>query len=201
MKYLKLLFKKVKKLPRRYKIFLLITVAVFGFFIFSGNKKTTPLEFATVKKENIQEEVAGAGVLTGKNSASLHFKTSGRIAYVNVNVGDEVFSWQTIAGLDTTELNIDLREAENTLRHKRAIVDKIKDDLKDVGASETYAQRQTRTTAEVAKDNAYEGYLAAKEALNNSVLYSPINGIVTHALSVAGQNVTAGDLIAQVVDT
>ena len=200
MRYLGLIFNRFKKLPGRYKIFLLIAVASLGFFIFSNNKKTAPLQFATVKRENIQETVAGAGNLTGKNSANLHFKTSGKVAYINVDEGDEVFQWQTIAGLDIEALNIDLREAENTLRDKRAIVDKIKDDQKGVGASETYAQRQTRTTAEVAQDNAYEGYLKAKKALSDSILYSPINGIVTQALDASGQNVTTADTIAQVVD-
>lgn len=169
--------------------------------MFSGNKKDAPFQFATVKKQNIQQEIAGSGTLTGKNSTSLHFKTSGKLAYINVNVSDKVYQGQVIAGLDTEDLNINLREAENTLRDKRAIVDKIKDDLKGVGISETYAQRQTRTTAEVAQDNAYEGLLAAQKALRDSVIYSPIPGVVIHALDVVGQNVTVSDLIAQIVDS
>lgn len=200
MKYFVAIIGKIKKLPVKYKIVLLAVIAIIAFSFFSNNKKAVPLQFVLVKRENIQEEIAGAGILTGKNSASLHFKTSGKLAFVNVKAGDAVEKWQTIAGLDTVELNIDLREAENTLRDKRAVVDKVKDDLKNVGASETYAQRQTRTTAEVAQDNAYEGYLSAKKALNDAVLYSPIQGIVTQALDVVGQSVTASDIAAQIVD-
>ena len=194
------LYKKIKRLPGKYKIIGLISLAVIGYFIFSNSNKAVPLQFATVKRENIQEEIAGAGMLTGKNSANLHFRSGGQLAYINVDVGDEVFRGQVIAGLDTVGLNIDLREAENTLRDKRAIVDKIKDDQKDVGASETYSQRQTRTTAEVAQDNAYEAYLSAKKALSDSIIYSPIPGIVTQAIDVVDQNITTADLIAQIVD-
>ena len=201
MKALTVLFKKIKKLPRRYKIVGLITIAALGFFIFSGNKKAAPDQFALAKRQDIQQEIAGSGTLTGKNSTSLHFKTSGKLAYININVGDEVFQGQVIAGLDTEDLSINLREAENTLRDKRAIVDKIHDDLKGVGASENYSQRQTRTTAEVAQDNAYEGFLTAQKALRDSVLYSPIPGIVTSALNIKGQAVSSTDTIAQVVDT
>lgn len=168
--------------------------------MFSSNKKTAPLQFALAKKQDIQQEIAGAGTLTGKNSISLRFKTSGKLSYININVGDEVFQGQIIAGLDTEDLNISLREVQNTLRDKRATVDKIHDDLKSVGASETYSQRQTRTTAEVAHDNAYEGFLAAQKALRDSVLYSPIPGVVTQALSIVGQAVSSTDTIAQVVD-
>ena len=199
MKYLGAIFNKIKKVSRKYKIILFIVIALVVFSIFSNNKKADPLQFASVKREDIREEIAGAGTLSGKSSVNLHFKTSGKLAFINVKAGDAVSKWQTIAGLDATELNIDLREAENTLRDKRAIVDKIKDDYKDV-AFESYAQRQTRTTAEVAQDNAYEGYLSAKKALNDSVLYSPIKGIVTQALNVAGQSVAISDVAAQIVD-
>ena len=201
MKALNALFKKIKKLPRKYKIVGLIVIIVLGFFIFTGNKKPLLLQFASVKKQNIQEEITGSGALTGKNSISLHFKTIGKLAYINVDVSDEVFQGQVIAGLDTEDLNINLREAENTLRDKRAVVDKIHDDLKDVGASETYSQRQTRTTAEVAQDNAYEGLLAAQKALRDSVIYSLIPGIVTQVPVIIGQTVSSSDTITQVVDT
>lgn len=201
MKALNALFKKIKSLPKKYKIVGLITIVVLGFFIFSNNKKAAPLQYASVKKQDIQQEIVGAGTLTGKNSISLHFKTSGKLAYINVNVRDEVSQGQVIAGLDTEDLSINLREAENTLRDKRAIVDKIHDDLKGVGASETFAQRQTRTTAEVAHDNAYEGFLAAQKALRDSVLYSPIPGVITQAPLIVGQTVSSTDTVAQVVNT
>lgn len=201
MKILKALFGKIKKIRGRYKIAGLIIVILVGFFIFSGNKKSVSLQFASVKKQDIQQEIAGAGTLSGKSSVNLRFKSAGKLGFINVETGNEVYKGQAIAGLDTEDLNINLREAQNTLRDKRAIVDKIHDDLKDIGASETYAQRQTRTTAEVAQDNAYEGFLTAQKALRDSVLYSPTFGVVTQALNMAGQIVSSSDTIIQVVDT
>lgn len=201
MKALNALFKKIKKLPRKYKIAGIIVLSLLGFFILSGNKNPVAFQFALAKKQDIQQEITGAGALAGKNSIDLHFKTGGKLAYINVDAADKVYQGQMIAGLDTEDLNINLRETENTLRDKRAIADKIKDDLKGVGASETYSQRQTRTTAEVAQDNAYEGFLTAQKALRDSVLYSPIPGIVTQTLNVVGQTLSSQDVIAQIVDT
>lgn len=201
MKALSALFKKIKKLPLKYKIIGIIAIFLLGFFILSGNKKPVAFQFASAKKQDLRQEITGAGTLTGKSNLDLHFKTGGKLAYINVEVADKIYQGQVIAGLDTEDLNINLREAENTLRDKRAIVDKIKDDLKGVGASETYSQRQTRTTAEVAQDNAYEGFLTAQKALRDSVLYSPIPGVVTQALSVIGQTLSSQDAIAQIVDT
>lgn len=199
MGVLNALFKRLKILPRKYKIIGLIVVVVLGLFIISGNKKVVPLQFASVKKQNIRQEISGSGTLTGTNSASLHFKTSGRLAYINVKTGDKVTRGQVIGGLDTQDLTIALRQAQNTLRDKRAIVDKIKDDTKD-NTSETYTQRQTRTTAEVAQDNAYDSVLAAQRAFQDSVITSPIAGVVTKADFLPGQNVSSADIIAQVVD-
>lgn len=199
MKALNALFKKIKNLPRKYKIVGLIAIVALGFFMFSGNKKPALLQFASVKKQDIRQEIAGAGTLTGKNSASLHFKNSGRLAYIKVSAGDKVIKGQVIAGLDTQDLTIALRQAQNTLRDKRAIVDKIKDDNKDV-TSETYVQRQTRTTAEVAQDNAYDSVLAAQRVFQDTVIISPIAGVVTKADFLPGQNVSVTDIITQVVD-
>lgn len=196
---MKKLLKIIKKLPRKYKIIGLIVIVILGFFMISGNKKAVPLQFTSVKKQDIRQEISGSGTLTGMNSASLHFKTSGRLAYINVKTGDKVTKGQVIGGLDVQDLAIALRQAQNTLRDKRAIVDKIKDDTKD-NTSETYIQRQTRTTAEVAQDNAYDSVLAAQRAFQDAVIFSPFAGVVTKADFLPGQNVFSADIITQVVD-
>ncbi|MBF8249456.1 MAG: HlyD protein [Candidatus Levybacteria bacterium] len=199
MKALGAISNKIKKLPGKYKIIGLIIIAVLGLFIFFGNKKTVPLQFITVKKQNIRQEISGSGTLSGTNSASLHFKISGKLTYLKVSAGDKVAKGQVIGGLDTQDLEIALRQAQNTLRDKRAIVDRIRDDTKD-NTSETYTQRQTRTTAEVAQDNAYDSVLAAQRAFQDSVIISPIAGVVTKVDFLPGQNVSPADIIAQVVD-
>lgn len=196
---MKKLLELIKKLPKKYKVIGLIGIAVLGFFVIAGNKKAVPLQFVQVKRQDVRQEISGSGTLTGTNSASLHFKTSGRLAYINVKTGNKVAKGQVIGGLDTQDLVIALRQAQNTLRDKRAIVDKIKDDTKD-NTAESYTQRQTRTTAEVAQDNAYDSVLAAQRAFQDAVIISPIAGVVTKANFLPGQNVSASDIIAQIVD-
>ena len=175
-------------------------VMLFWIFISNNNKKTVVPQFITVQKQDIKQEISASGVLTGKTSINLHFKSSGKLVYLGVKVGDPVYAWQTIASLDTEALATSLRQAENTLRDKRAIVDKVKNDLKGSENTETYTQRQTRTTAEVAQDNAYDSMLEAKRALTENFIFSPISGTVTRADAIAGQLVSSSDIIAQVVD-
>lgn len=190
---------------------ILVTAVILGFNFF-GRPRQTPLQFATVKKQDIKATVSSSGTLTGKNSASLRFKTSGKLTFINVKAGDQIYAGQVLAGLDTRELAINLQQAQNTLRDKQATVDKVLDDIHlfqygnggfaNVGSSnETMTQRQLRTTAEVARDNSYDSIKLDKQAFEDATIVSPINGIVIQAIEVTGQTVTGADLIVQVVDT
>lgn len=189
------------QLPRKQAILLivLIILGIVGFNFFAP-KKQPPLQFTQVIRRDIKEIVASSGTLTGKEVVNLKFKSSGRIAYINVKAGDRVFAYQTIAGLDTKLLSIDLQQAQNTLRDKQASAEKVEDDVKDHSKDETYTQRSTRTTAQVARDNAVDALKEAQQALLDANIYTSIAGIVTQAPLTAGQYVVSSDLIAQVAD-
>lgn len=189
--------------PNKKRIFILVALilaTIIGFNFF-GQKKQIPLQFAEVKKQDIKATVSSSGTLTGKNTANLKFKSSGKLAYLNVKAGDKVYAGQVIAGLDIQDLSITLQQAQNTLRDKQAIALKAEDDVKDHSSDESFAQKVTRTTAQAARDSAFDGVKAAQRSFQDAVIVSPIEGIVTQAIQVTGQTVTGADLIAQVVDT
>lgn len=189
--------------PSRRKLIILAILAVAGIFfinLFLKPKQQT-LQFAQVKRQNIRSTVSSSGILTGKNVVNLKFKSSGKLAYINVKAGDSVVSSQTIAGLDTKLLEINLQQASNIYRDKQATAEKVEDDVKNHSLDETFTQKATRTTAQTARDSAYDEVKAAQKALDDANLYSPIAGIIiTQAPFVSGQNVSASDLIAHVVD-
>lgn len=200
--------------PTKKKIVVLIVIflGIFLAYNFFGVKKQTPLQFTKVKRQDIKSIVSSSGALTGKSSASLKFKSSGKLSFINVKAGDQVFAGQILAGLDSQDLSIALQQAQNTLRDKQATTNKVLDDIylfqygnggfPNVGSpNETMTQIQLRTTAEVARDNAYDNVKAAQRDFQDTVISSPINGIVTQAFDVPGQIVTSADLIAQIVDT
>lgn len=200
--------------PNKKMIIILISLVlllIIGISVFGGRQQPK-LQFATVTKQDIKATVSSSGTLTGKASANLHFKGAGKLAYINIKTGDQVFAGQVLAGLDAYDLSIALQQAQNTLKDKQATADKVLDDIHlfqygfggfaNVGSTnETMTQRQLRTTAEVARDNAFDSVKAGQKALQDSVIISPIYGIVTQAIQVSGQTVTGADLIAQVVDT
>jgi len=193
-------------------ILVVLGLTIFLGFNFFGRTKQTPLQFTQVKRQDIKATVSASGTLTGKNIATLKFKSGGKLGFINVKAGDKVFAGQVIAGLDTQDLSITLQQAENILKDKQATTDKVLDDIhlfqygnggfSNVGSSnETMTQRQARTTAEVARDNAFDNVKAAQRDFQDAYIVSPINGIITQAIQVTNQIVGGADLIAQVVDT
>lgn len=183
-----------------------------GIFYFLFRPQPTPqFEFAQVKRQNIQSTVLASGSLAGKNTANLNFLQGGKLAFMNVKTNDKVESGQIIAGLDTQALSIALQQARNNLRDKQATVDKILDDIHlsqygnggfaNVGtSSETETQRQLRTTAEAARDNAVDAVRSAERNFQDTSITAPFNGLVTQAGVSPGQFVGLTDTIAQVVD-
>lgn len=195
------LIKWLKKLPRMYLIIggIVILLAT-GVTVFSSRNKKEPVQLVTVQKQSIREVVSTSGVLTGKNTVNLKFRSAGRLSFIDVKVGDSVQSGQSISGLDTQEMAIALRQAQNSYAAKAATVDNIHDQLKGHDSDETFAQRDTRTTAEQAANNAYDGVKAAQRAFQDAVILSPISGTITQVNFVPRQNISSADTIAQVVD-
>jgi len=178
----------------------LIALLAGGYFLFF-NKKSEPIEFIKVARGDIKSTVSTSGILTGKDSVDLKFSAGGgKLAYINVKEGDSVKKGQIIAGLDTQELSIALQQAQNNWLSKDATAKRVEDDVKNNETDEDYTERETRIAAQTARDNAYDALKSAKRDFQDGVLYAPIAGVVTKASPLAGQFVSAADLIAQIVD-
>ncbi|MCR4306167.1 MAG: efflux RND transporter periplasmic adaptor subunit [Candidatus Daviesbacteria bacterium] len=200
--------------PTKKKLIILavIIIAALVGFNFYNRPGQDSLELTEVKRQEIKSIVSSSGSLTGKNSADLKFKIPGKLTFINVKTGDTVFAGQVLAGLDTQQLAIELQQAQNILRDKQATTDTVVDDIhlfqygnggfSNVGTeNETMTQRQLRTTAEVARDNAFDAIKQVQRGFQDTVIISPLSGLVTQAVEVPNQAVSITDLIVQVVDT
>lgn len=198
---IKFLLLKLKSRFSKKTIFLiLVIVAVLGFIILRPKNNQKDIKFATVERKEITSSIIAPGILNGKQSADLKFKTSGKLSFINVATGESISQFQTVAGLDNTQALIDLQQAVNNLVAKEASAQKIEDEVKNHEKDETFEQKQKRVTAQVDRDNAYDSVKEAQNSLNELMIYSPISGIITKAPFLPGQIVSPTDVIAQVVD-
>ncbi len=195
------LLKKILSVNPKIKIITIILIIIALFFIFKGKGKTINPEFVEVKRNNISSKIDGSGILSGKTVSTLHFLSSGKLNYLSVKNGDKVTKGQTIAALDSTQLNSTLQQALNTRRNTQAAVDNVHDQVKDHSSDETFSQKATRTAAEVANDNAYDAVLSAQKAIRDATITAPFAGIIVGQNDInIGQNISAADVIAKVVD-
>ncbi len=182
-------------------ILLLIFSFIFGAIrVYTVFARTPDYNTVQVKKDAITQSVSASGDIKSQEEVELSFKINGRVTWIKSKVGDQVKKWQAIAGLDTEDLDIALRQAKNTFRDKEAIVEKIHDDLKDHQNDETFAQKVTRTTAEVAKDNAYDGIKEAERAFKDAVVSSPIAGTLVYKDTEVGETVKAFAPVFRIAD-
>lgn len=176
---------KEKKRVRFYKkkIFWILIIALFAIGIFTyfkiASSKNDSVATTEVKRGDVEEVLILSGEIKADEYAKLTFPTSGEISWVGVKEGDKVKKGQALAKLNTVILNAVFQQAKATLRAAEATVANIHDQVKDHTGDETFAQKDARTTAEAAKDRAYEAYVAAEYNLRNATLTAPFSGIVT----------------------
>ena len=188
----------------------LIIFVTATFLLFPEGAEKTPQVLEV--EEDVEAEVSGSGVLTGRSSVDLKFKSGGKLSYIKLSAGDFVSEGELLAGLDNRDQSVALQQAQNTLKEKQAALDKVLDDIHlfqygmgsfaNIGtANETLAQRQLRTAGEVARDNAFDEVKKAQKALDDTIIFAPKSGIITQVNFVEGQTVSASDVIIKMVDT
>lgn len=166
-----------------------------------SNSKNKSVATSEIKKGKVEEELILSGEVKADKFAELYFQSSGKIAWIGVEEGQKVVKGQTLAKLDTVKLSADLQRAYADLREAQATLDKVHDDVKGHSADETFTQRESRTTAEVANDKAYDAVTKAQEDLRNATLYAPFPGIVSFvANSSPGINIIYTQKQLEVVD-
>lgn len=179
------------KLGKWFWVLTLVLVGLIVKFVFFPNNLSI-VKIDRVKTGEITEVVSVTGSLKADNYANLTFQGGGRVSWVNVREGQKVKKGQGIAGLDTVILNASYQQALNNYRNYQAAADSVLDSLKDNSNDETFAQKATRTQAEVARDNAYDSLKAAEQNLRYATIFAPFDGVMAKVEpSFPGSNVTS----------
>lgn len=174
-------------------ITLAAAVLFFGYRSYSAQKNLPTYVSSEVTRGELLETLSTTGRVKADEYAALGFQTGGRVKWVGVKKGDTVKKGQWIASLDTVVLNAAYQQSLNNYRNYQAAAQSALDSVKDHASDETFAQKATRTAAEVARDNSYDAMLAAQQNLKYATIYSPFAGIVAEATpSFAGANVGIG---------
>ena len=123
------------------------------------------LRTTTVTKGNVTQTVSVSGSVAAQGQAKLAFKTGGRISDIYVGVGQAVTAGQSLAKLDTADLETALATAQQNLANAQASYQKAVLAAQDTQRQLEETRRSTATdiaNAQAALTKARTNYATAK---------------------------------------
>jgi RND family efflux transporter MFP subunit len=190
-------------------ILLIIVGAFFGYKKYT-NKATTNVVFDPAKDKiyapklgPIKEQITLAGSIKSDKVAQLSFRNPGKMVWVGVKVGDRVRRGQGIASLDQAELRKNLQTQFNNYKSQLSQFNDVQfqyQPTKDkLLVTDTIQRILDRT--QYSLDNSVINYEITDMAIKESVLTTPIDGIVTSiSQPIAGTNINPATAIFTVID-
>ena len=182
-------------------IILAFLLVIGGIVFINSRKKANGITTAVVSRGTVAEEIILTGQVSADKHSILSFPTSGKISWIGVAEGQKVIKGQALVSLDKITLDAAYQQALSNYRNYQAIAGNILDTVKGHSADESFADKATRTTAEVNRDNAYDAVRAAEYNLANGTLYAPFAGVIASLpFGSPGVNVSFADTIIEIVD-
>jgi RND family efflux transporter MFP subunit len=188
-----------------------------------ASRPPMPVEFATVKRAPVAEQILVVGNLIGAATVEVVPRANGRLQVVNVKLGDPVRQGQVIARVEDSEIREQVRGAEASYQVSQASIRQREADLKlaqnNLDRSRSLLDRQllpqqtfddvdARHQAAVAQlDLARAQFEQAKARLDelkitltNTQIVSPVDGFIGKRYLDPGAFASTNAPVASVVD-
>jgi RND family efflux transporter MFP subunit len=181
---------KKLKMSKKWLLIALVGLAGLGWYFFGRGPKVSYSEYQ-VSRGQIQDTLELSGQVMADNTATLRFVTGGLVTYVGAKEGDAVKKWQTLASLDTRQLQKVLDEKLNLYAVQRMTFEQTVDDNDNSVPAGDLANTLKRLLAknQYQLDNTVKDVEYQDLALKLAKVYSPMNGILVKA-PVTSPNVT-----------
>lgn len=182
---------------RSHKLLLSILLILgFASWYFFGHQNQPTYTQYTVTRGSVSETLELSGKITAENQAVLRFPAGGLVTYLGAKEGDTVKKWQTLASLDTRQLQKTLEQKLNLYAIERGEFDQNQDDYEkniDDGDIDKELRRLLQKN-QYQLDNTVKDVEYLDLSLKLSRLTSPLAGLLTQApITTLGTQVLATD--------
>lgn len=161
---------------------IIIVLISFGLYRYFSVNKATYTEYPVAKK-NLQETFELSGKVVAGSSATLRFSAGGLITYLGAKEGETVKKWQTLATIDTRQLQKTLEQKLNLYTIQRGTFDQTIDDndnsVPDGDLGRTLKRLLEKNQYQL--DNTVKDVEYLDLSVRLSQLSSPLAGILTHS--------------------
>ena len=168
-----------------------------------------PSEIFTAKPLDIQQTLSLSGALRAVDIASVKARVAAEVREISVREGDTVRAGQIVARMDVTEFQARVDQARGTLNAARAQLDiatKNRDNnrtLVEKGfiSKNAFDNSASQYAAAEANVEAAKGALdVVQKLVNDTVIRSPISGVVAMRYVQAGEKVSADNKLLDIVN-
>ncbi len=180
----------------------------------TAQKAQAPLQLAadeviTVRRQNLTLGVPVSGSLRAVESAMVKARVGGELQGLTLREGDSVKAGQEVARIDPTEARARLRQAQQQADAAKSQVDINQRQYTNNRAlvDQGFISSTALVTSQASLESAQASFQAAvsatdvaRKALDDTVLKSPITGLVAQRLAQPGERVAVDARIIEVVD-
>ena len=168
-----------------------------------------PSDVVTVKTVNLSQGLEISGALKAVNSATIKARVSGELQGLTVREGDLVKAGQVVARVNAGEYALRVRQAQEQADAARAQIDIAQrqfDNNRALVAQGFISKTALDTSSSnlVAAQANHKAAMAsvevARKSVDDTVLRSPISGIVSQRLAQPGERIGVDARVLEVVD-
>lgn len=106
-----------------WSLVVLVVVIFAGWLIFSNPKPAA--QYTQVQQGEVDSVVSVTGTVKPAQNIDLAFEKGGRLASLNVSVGDRVYEGEVLASLDNSDITAQLAQAKANVKSQQAILDSL----------------------------------------------------------------------------